>query len=328
MSVDLHVAEVGAEAAADVVAVVHAAFGARPVLDPPSTALHESERSVGRTLAEHGGLLVTVDGRPAGALLFDPAGDTMRLCRVAVDPAQQQRGVASALVGCAEEVAAQRGFPAVSLTARAELPATQRFWLRRGYVETARDGVLLTFAKALPVELDVPTAGEARALGSRLATLLRAGDLVLLSGDLGAGKTTLTQGIGAGLGVRGDITSPTFVIARVHPSTVGGPPLVHADAYRLGGVEELDDLDLDAALDDAVTVVEWGEGMAESLAGDRLDVVVRRRRGVLTAADVAGGAAAQPDADDADDPRHVRVHPVGRRWVGVDLRAALAGALR
>jgi tRNA threonylcarbamoyladenosine biosynthesis protein TsaE len=318
MTVDLHVAEVGPEAAADVVAVVHAAFGARPQLDPPSTALHESERSVADSLAAHGGLLVTVDGRPAGALLFEPQEGALRLRRVAVDPAQQQRGVASALVGCAEEVAVHRGYPAVTLGARAELPATQRFWLRRGYVEVARDGVLLTYAKALPVELDVPTAGEMRALGRALATVLRAGDLVLLAGDLGAGKTTLTQGLGTGLQVRGDVTSPTFVIARVHPSQAGGPALVHADAYRLGGVEELDDLDLDTSLDDAVTVVEWGEGMAEGLAGERLEVVVRRRRGHAGSGDMAG--------TDGDDPRHVRVQPVGRRWIGVDLRGVLTGA--
>jgi tRNA threonylcarbamoyladenosine biosynthesis protein TsaE len=322
--IDLHVAEVGPEAAADVVAVIHAAFGARPRLEPPSTALHESERSVAASLAEHGGLLVTVDGAPAGALLFEPDGDTLRLRRVSVDPAQQQRGVASALVGCAEEVAAVRGFGGVSLSARVELPSTQRFWLRRGYVETRRDGVLLTYAKALPYDLDVSTADDMRDLGHRLAGLLRAGDLVLLSGDLGAGKTTLTQGLGAGLQVRGDITSPTFVLARGHPSLVGGPALVHADAYRLGGVEELDDLDLDTALDEAVTVVEWGEGMAEPLAGDRLEVVVRRRRGAVDAVDA--GDAGGPD--DAVDPRHVRVHPVGRRWIGADLRGALTGVLR
>jgi tRNA threonylcarbamoyladenosine biosynthesis protein TsaE len=318
---DLHVAEVGAEAAADVVAVIHAAFGARPNLDPPSTALHESARSVGAALAEHGGLLVTVDGQPAGALLFEPGEGSLRLRRVAVDPALQHRGVASALVGCAEEVAAERGRAAVSLTARVELPATQRFWTRRGYVETDRDGVHLTYAKALPVEVDVPTADDARGLGARLAAVLRPGDLVLLAGDLGAGKTTLTQGIGAGLQVRGDITSPTFVIARVHPSLVEGPALVHADAYRLGGVDELDDLDLDAAVDEAVTVVEWGEGVAEPLAGDRLEVVIRRRRG--TPPDGPGG-----EVEDAGDPRHVRVSPVGPRWIGVDLRSALTGVLR
>jgi tRNA threonylcarbamoyladenosine biosynthesis protein TsaE len=120
----------------------------------------------------------------------------------------------------------------------------------------------------------VPTDVAMRDLGRRLAARLRAGDLVLLSGPLGAGKTTLTQGLGDGLKVRGPITSPTFVIARVHPSLSGGPALVHADAYRLGGLDELDDLDLD--LQDAVTVVEWGDGIAEGLSDDRLEIVIGR----------------------------------------------------
>jgi tRNA threonylcarbamoyladenosine biosynthesis protein TsaE len=110
------------------------------------------------------------------------------------------------------------------------------------------------------------------ALGERLATILRRGDLVLLTGDLGAGKTTLTQGIGAGLRVRGPVTSPSFVIARVHPSLVGGPELVHVDAYRLGNRVELDDLDLDTDLDRSVVVVEWGQGVAEQLSPDRLEI--------------------------------------------------------
>jgi tRNA threonylcarbamoyladenosine biosynthesis protein TsaE len=122
--------------------------------------------------------------------------------------------------------------------------------------------------------ISVPTDTDMRELGRRLAGLLRAGDLVLLSGPLGAGKTTLTQGLGDGLKVRGPITSPTFVIARVHPSLTDGPPLVHADAYRLGGLDELDDLDLD--LQDAVTVVEWGGGIAEGLSDDRLEIVIER----------------------------------------------------
>ena len=104
-------------------------------------------------------------------------------------------------------------------------------------------------------EIQVPTAEHMRGLGRRLAALLRAGDLVVLTGPLGAGKTTLVQGIGQGLGVRGPVTSPTFVIARVHPSLGHGPALVHADAYRLGGVLELDDLDLDTDLASSVTVV-------------------------------------------------------------------------
>jgi len=119
------------------------------------------------------------------------------------------------------------------------------------------------------------TVGDTRSWGTRLGALLKAGDLLVLTGDLGAGKTSLTQGIAQGLGVRGPITSPTFVIARVHPSLVGGPDLVHVDAYRLGGLAELDDLDLDASLEGAVTVVEWGQGVAERLSENYLEVTLR-----------------------------------------------------
>ena len=136
-------------------------------------------------------------------------------------------------------------------------------------------------------------AQTTRAWGRRLGRLLRAGDLVVLTGGLGAGKTTLTQGIADGLEVRGPITSPTFVIARVHPSLDSGPVLVHVDAYRLGGLDELDDLDLDADLDRAVTVVEWGHGLAEDLAPDGLEVVL-----------------------DGDDVRTATVYLRGERWTG------------
>ena len=171
--------------------------------------------------------------------------------------------------------------------------------------------------EASAVRLDIPTAARMDAIGRALATLLRAGDLVLLTGDLGAGKTTLTQGIGAGLGVRGPITSPTFVIARVHPSLVDGPALVHVDAYRLGGWDELEDLDLETTLDAAVTVVEWGEGLAEGLADDRLEIAIVRSHGADAGADGQTGAA-------DDDPRRMEVTPVGHRWWGVDLAAALS----
>src|ERR687886_1693478 len=105
-------------------------------------------------------------------------------------------------------------------------------------------------------QLTVTSPEQMRELGRRLAKLLRAGDLVMLNGELGAGKTTLTRGLGEGLGVRGAVTSPTFVIARVHPSLGDGPALVHVDAYRLGSLAEVDDLDLDATLAESVTVVE------------------------------------------------------------------------
>jgi tRNA threonylcarbamoyladenosine biosynthesis protein TsaE len=152
----------------------------------------------------------------------------------------------------------------------------------------------------------VPTAEQMRALGRRLAGVLRAGDLVLLSGPLGAGKTTLTQGIGAGLGVRGSVTSPTFVIARVHPSLSAGPDLVHADAYRLGNRAEVDDLDLDTDLATAVTVVEWGEGLVEDLAPSFLSVRI--------SADEPPGDADRYDTAEADLRRTVRVRGWGERW--------------
>lgn len=125
-------------------------------------------------------------------------------------------------------------------------------------------------AASEPAErLTATDAAATRAAGLKFAERLHPGDLVILSGELGAGKTTFTQGLAEGLGVRGPITSPTFVLARVHPSLVDGPALVHVDAYRLGSLAELDDLDLDASVDDSVTVVEWGEGKAEVLAEGR-----------------------------------------------------------
>lgn len=156
------------------------------------------------------------------------------------------------------------------------------------------------------VRLHLPDAEATAALGAALARVLRAGDLVILTGDLGAGKTTLTQGLGRALGVRGQVASPTFVIAREHAPLGDGPGLVHVDAYRLGGRVELDALDLDSSLEESVTVVEWGAGLTETLAEDRLDVVIDRARG-----------------DAVDEGRQVSVRGVGARWDGIDLAAAL-----
>jgi len=197
------------------------------------------------------------------------------------------------------------------------------------------------------VSLTVATAARMRVLGRSLASVLRAGDLVILSGGLGAGKTTLTQGIGAGLGVRGPVTSPTFVIARVHPPVTaaaagqGGsdgsdglegamadlaaprPSLVHADAYRLGSTLELDDLDLDTDTASSVTVVEWGEGLAEGLAADRLEIAIAADPPADPPAAAVSAVSAGEIADPAVDmPRTVRISMVGARWEGVELPLA------
>ncbi|MCW2736794.1 tRNA (adenosine(37)-N6)-threonylcarbamoyltransferase complex ATPase subunit type 1 TsaE, partial [Nocardioides sp.] len=192
--------------------------------------------------------------------------------------------------------AASLGRPALVVSAREELPATVAFWERHGFVETSRSSPNVELALALDTTFEAPEAEQMRDLGEQVGRSLVAGDLVVLTGELGAGKTTFTQGLGVGLEVRGGVTSPTFVIARVHPSLVAGPDLVHVDAYRLGGLAELDDLDLDTSLDSAVTVVEWGAGLAEGLADSRLEVVIERA--------VGQGAC------DELDPRRVSL-----RWV-------------
>jgi tRNA threonylcarbamoyladenosine biosynthesis protein TsaE len=177
---------------------------------------------------------------------------------------------------------------------------------------------------ALDESVTVPSAARMRELGERLAGLLRPGDLIVLSGQLGAGKTTLTQGIGAGLGVRGPVTSPTFVIARIHPSLRGGPDLVHADAYRLGSQAEVDDLDLDTDVDSSVTVVEWGENLAEGLAPSFLEIAI-----APAAPGAAGPAAPEPAPEqEADEPRTVRVTGWGDRWQAAAeaARGALSGS--
>lgn len=175
-----------------------------------------------------------------------------------------------------------------------------------------------TAEPAFSLETEVPTAAQMTDLGGRLAPLLIAGDLVVLSGPLGAGKTTLTRGIGAGMKVRGPVTSPTFVIARVHPSLAGGPDLVHADAYRLGSRAEVDDLDLDADLATSVTVVEWGEGLVETLAGSYLAIGI-------DAEPPAGPAAGEGIPSETDQPRTVRIAGWGERWrqAAVQARQAL-----
>ncbi|MEI7033029.1 tRNA (adenosine(37)-N6)-threonylcarbamoyltransferase complex ATPase subunit type 1 TsaE [Streptomyces pratensis] len=154
---------------------------------------------------------------------------------------------------------------------------------------------------AVTVGISVDSPEQMRDLGRRLARVLAAGDLVMLTGELGAGKTTLTRGLGEGLGVRGAVTSPTFVIARVHPPLGSGPALVHVDAYRLGGgLDEMEDLDLDVSLPESVVVVEWGDGKVEELSDDRLRVLIDRATG-----------------DTDDERREVTLVGIGPRWAGL-----------
>ena len=153
--------------------------------------------------------------------------------------------------------------------------------------------------------ISITTGSAMRERGAHIARCCRPGDLVILSGDLGAGKTTFVQGMGAGLGVTDQVTSPTFVIARVYPTSTG-VDLVHVDAYRLGSTLELDDLDLDSDLDSAITVVEWGEGKVEQLSEDRVVITITRS-----------------DSDD-DETRVMSVAGFGARWDDISMRELLA----
>lgn len=144
----------------------------------------------------------------------------------------------------------------------------------------------------------ISTPEEMHELGFRLGQQLNAGDLVVLTGELGAGKTTLTRGIGEGMGIRGSVTSPTFVLARTHPPVTGTVPLVHVDAYRLGSADELDDLDLD--FDGSAVVIEWGKGMVDE-SEERLEIEIVRPTGA--------GAT-----DSLVEPRTIHFTGYGSRW--------------
>ena len=300
---DLVVSVASVGDAAGMVEVIHAAFGARPPLDPPSTAIEETTASITQRLRRGAGIYAQVHGRAAGAILVKPDPDGVAtLSRVSVHPEFQRHGIASAMVEAAENLAARQGCSRIELFAREEIAELITFWAHRGYAvdRNAPHGMILT--KSLPVSIRVPTSDAMRDLGARLARLLEPGDVVIASGELGAGKTTLTQGIGRGLGTTGRVISPTFVLSRIHPSTTGRPGLVHVDAYRLSGPEELDDLDLGATVPQSVTVVEWGRGVAEGLADDRLEI------------DIAHPAVNGAYPGDPDSERIVTIRTVGRRW--------------
>lgn len=168
--------------------------------------------------------------------------------------------------------------------------------------------------------LSATTAAQTHALGVRLAGVLKPGDLLVLSGELGAGKTTFTQGLGEGLGVRAGVISPTFVLVRIHPNLPdgprpGGPDLVHVDAYRLGSAAEIDDIDLENTMDSAVTVVEWGRDRVEHLSESRLEIDLHRAiGGAVAESTLEEGDVLDFEEADVDEPRTIVVRGYGPRW--------------
>lgn len=282
--------------------IIRSAFGMRRASGPPPVAMNDSVETVRRQIEAAGGVIASVDGVDAGCLLlgFEP-DQVLTISRVSVLAAHQHQGLAAAMARAAGEYGADLGCRRVELMARADFPELVRWWQLHGFsVDRDVPGGFI-MAASLPVSVTVPTPDDMRRLGVLLAAHLRAGDLLVANGELGAGKTTLTQGLGEGLKVDGPVISPTFVLARNHHSTVGGPDLVHVDAYRMGSAAELEDIDLDSSMADSVTLVEWGAGLAEGLAPDRLDIDIVR------------------SADPADDTRVVYLRGRGPRWDDDDL---------
>lgn len=282
--------------APEMLRVIRAAFSARRPVDPPAAALSDRVADIAGAVAEGAGVVAEADGELVACVLLAFDGETVTLRRVSVMPDAAGRGVARDMIAAALSVASDLGAHRARLEARHEFPELISWWRQHGFeeLEPATHGVWM--GRDLPVVIDVPTADDMRDLGRRLAGLLRAGDVLVATGDLGAGKTTLTQGIGEGLDVEGPVISPTFVISRVHPNRGSGPGLVHVDAYRLGDSSELADIDLDASLADAVTLVEWGSGLAEWLADDRLEIEIVRGL--------------------SSDERTVYLTGIGKRWAG------------
>ncbi|MDO5094009.1 MAG: tRNA (adenosine(37)-N6)-threonylcarbamoyltransferase complex ATPase subunit type 1 TsaE [Propionibacteriaceae bacterium] len=291
-----HVRLATAADAPEMLRVAQAAFSARRAVEPPPEALSDTLADVQRALESGWGVCAFAGNSLVGSLLIARDGESATLRRVSVLPEAAGHGVARAIVTGAVALAADAGLRRVQLLCRREFPELAAWWREHGFEVVAETEAGLILGRDLPVVLTVATADDMRRLGTTLAGLLRVGDLIIASGDLGAGKTTLTQGIGEGLGVAGPVISPTFVISRIHPSLGEGPDLVHVDAYRMGDAGELADIDLDTTLERAVTLIEWGQGLAEWLSDERLEIDIDREAG--------------------EDHRRVTLTGLGPRWAG------------
>lgn len=321
MADDVQLRLAGVDDAPAMLDVVQRAFAARPPVDPPAAALSDTVDDIRRQLEQGHGVIAELDGRVAGCLLLsgpesdpdDPTALVAGVHRVSVLPEARNNGLASALVHGAADLALDLGATHLELLSRREFPQTMAWWMGHGFAKHSEVDLGFVLRAALPTRVHVPDADAMQRLGGWLASLVRAGDVIVLDGELGAGKTTLTQGLGRGLHVDGPIISPTFVLSRIHPPRIPGTPgLVHVDAYRLASAAELEDLDLEDSLADHVTVVEWGRGVVETLSADRLEIEIRRP-----------GDYVEPDTDEPDtdegDGREVLLMGVGERWRGVSL---------
>lgn len=299
------------EDAESVLSLVHESFGARPPVDPPAAALSDTVEDVLRAMETGEVVLAEIGGVPAASLVVsDPVVDergtrVAGLHRVSVRPAFRHHGAAAHIIRAGVLMAVDLGATHLELLSRREFPETLRLWQSHGFTIDREVELGHVMRRELPVRVAVPDGATMQQLGRRLAGVLRAGDLVIASGGLGAGKTTLTQGLAEGLDVEGQVISPSFVISRIHRARRGGPDLVHVDAYRLGSAAEVDDLDLDETMASSVTLVEWGAGVVEGLADSALRIDIQRSE--------------DPD----DETREVLVWGEGPRWTSTSLRDAL-----
>lgn len=279
--------------------VIYAAFSARPPVQPPAEALADTVETV-REALEHGyGVLVERDDEPIAGLLIDVDGEVATLRRVSVVPTVAGTGVGVEMVAATITALADLGCRSVEVVARNEFPKNIAWWSRAGFMKLRDVPHGQVMGRGLPTAVQVPDAEAMRSLGRKLATLLHPGDVLIAAGELGAGKTTLAQGIGEGLDVEGPIISPTFVLSRIHPSRNSGPNFVHVDAYRLASADELADIDLQETQASSVTLIEWGRGVAEWLTNEPLMIEIQR------------------SDDPASNQRTVYLMGIGRRWDGV-----------